>query len=289
MNPFLKIGWLREGRSIRLPLMVIFYNAILAFMVILFIVLNTNSLQTGFFTNTSLYQYQFIFLSTIQVLAVFLLTPYIVSKLFYEKENNMMGQFGMIPGMSVQYIFSKMVLLLAIQALLIVSGLPVVVLASMYTGVSVMKIPQNILLVLVCTFWSGAITVFFHTICRRSMWSLIWSVLVQLLFVLGTLMTIEMFRNGISLLANTSQATPAVTNFCTFLLMLNPLSPYMGYFGNVTGGTGVFFAICSHAGIDLSLPIFQLLFYRASYLLLIAVGVVFLVLSVRYLDRRRKG
>ena len=32
-NPFLKVEWLKEGRNIRLPMMLIFYNAILAFIV----------------------------------------------------------------------------------------------------------------------------------------------------------------------------------------------------------------------------------------------------------------
>ena len=35
-NPFLKVEWLKEGRNIRLPMMLIFYNAILAFITILF-------------------------------------------------------------------------------------------------------------------------------------------------------------------------------------------------------------------------------------------------------------
>ena len=33
-NPFLKVEWLKEGRNIRLPMMLIFYNAILAFITV---------------------------------------------------------------------------------------------------------------------------------------------------------------------------------------------------------------------------------------------------------------
>ena len=36
INPFLKTEWLREGRNIRLPLLIIFYIAIMAFIMILF-------------------------------------------------------------------------------------------------------------------------------------------------------------------------------------------------------------------------------------------------------------
>ena len=36
LNPFLKVEWLKEGRNVRLPMIIIFYNAILAFITILF-------------------------------------------------------------------------------------------------------------------------------------------------------------------------------------------------------------------------------------------------------------
>ena len=35
LNPFLKVEWLKEGRNVRLPMIIIFYNAILAFITIL--------------------------------------------------------------------------------------------------------------------------------------------------------------------------------------------------------------------------------------------------------------
>ena len=44
-NPFLKVEWLKEGRNIRLPMMLIFYNAILVFITILFYVFNAESFQ----------------------------------------------------------------------------------------------------------------------------------------------------------------------------------------------------------------------------------------------------
>ena len=51
-NPFLKVEWLKEGRNIRLPMMLIFYNAILAFITILFM----------FFL--MLHKFSFLFMST---------------------------------------------------------------------------------------------------------------------------------------------------------------------------------------------------------------------------------
>ena len=43
LNPFLKVEWLKEGRNVRLPMIIIFYNAILAFITILFMFFNAES------------------------------------------------------------------------------------------------------------------------------------------------------------------------------------------------------------------------------------------------------
>ena len=62
-NPFLKVEWLKEGRNIRLPMMLIFYNAILAFITILFMFFNAESFQEGYSYDTSAYLYQFLIVS----------------------------------------------------------------------------------------------------------------------------------------------------------------------------------------------------------------------------------
>ena len=122
INPFLKTEWLREGRNIRLPLLIIFYIAIMAFIMILFMVFNEESFQQGYYYNTTTYQYQFLILSTFQIAAVLLLTPFTVSRLYVvDKEKNMLEQFEMIPGISVQYVIAKMTLVLAVHALLFFS------------------------------------------------------------------------------------------------------------------------------------------------------------------------
>ena len=37
LNPFLKVEWLKEGRNVRLPMIIIFYNAIMHNMSTLYI------------------------------------------------------------------------------------------------------------------------------------------------------------------------------------------------------------------------------------------------------------
>lgn len=122
INPFLKTEWLREGRNIRLPLMIIFYIAIMAFIMILFMVFNEESFQQGYYYDTTTYQYQFLIISTFQIITVLLLTPFTVSRLFIvDKEKNMLEQFEMVPGVSFQYVTAKIILVLAVHVLLFIS------------------------------------------------------------------------------------------------------------------------------------------------------------------------
>ena len=289
INPFLKTEWLREGRNIRLPLLIIFYIAIMAFIMILFMVFNEESFQQGYYYNTTTYQYQFLILSTFQIAAVLLLTPFTVSRLYVvDKEKNMLEQFEMIPGISVQYVIAKMTLVLAVHALLFISGLPVSALSCIYTGISGIKLVRLGLMILLYAFWSGTISIFFYTVCSKSVWAFASTIFVQLMFGIGTLMLAEAFRNGSLMMSGSGRIAPEVVAVCLVLLALNPLSSYMGFYGSITGDIGLFGTFCSHLGIDTSDKWFILLFYKMSNLVCLLTGIVFLVLSIWYMDRRKR-
>lgn len=289
INPFLKTEWLREGRNIRLPLMIIFYIAIMAFIMILFMVFNEESFQQGYYYNTTTYQYQFLIISTFQIVAVFLLTPFTVSRLFIvDKEKNMLEQFEMVPGVSFQYVTAKIVLVLAVHALLFISGLPVSSLSCIYTGINGVKLLRLGAMILLYTFWSGAISIFFYTVCTKSVWAFASTFFVQLMFGIGTIILTEVFRNGSLVMNDAERIAPEVIAICLLLLILNPLSSYMGFYGSITGDIGIFGTFCSHLGIDTSDRWFILLFYKVSSFVSVLIGILFLALSIWYLDKRRR-
>ena len=104
LNPFLKVEWLKEGRNVRLPMIIIFYNAILAFITILFMFFNAESLQEGYSYNTSSYLYQFLIISTFQIGMIFVLMPFSVWGFYAtDREKHMLEEFAMIPGSSKQF------------------------------------------------------------------------------------------------------------------------------------------------------------------------------------------
>ena len=137
-------------------------------------------------------------------------------------------------------------------------------------------------------FWSGAISIFFYTVCSKSVWAFASTFFVQLMFGIGTLMLTEVFRNGSLMMSDTGRIAPEIVAVCLILLAFNPLSSYMGFYGSITGDIGIFGTFCSHLGIDTSDKWFILLFYKVSSLACVLVGVLFLSLSVWYMDKRRR-
>ncbi|MDD7113337.1 MAG: hypothetical protein PUH88_02535 [Lachnospiraceae bacterium] len=290
LNPFLKTEWLQEGRNIRFPLMIIFYNAILAFVMILFMVLNEESFQKGYYYNNSNYVYEFLIISSIHFIAVFLMMPFSVSRLFLaDKENNMLDQFMMIPGISKQYVQAKIMLVLSLHGVIFISGLPILTLGCIYTGVSWTIVIRLAIMVLIYSFWAGSIAIFFFSIASKIIWGFVGTLFGQMIFGIGTIIAAGMLCNGSMIMNGGGEVSSSVSNLCLLLLLMNPLASYMGYFGKITGDTGMVSAFCNYMGIDASQKIFSFLFYKAAILTNILVGVAFLVLSVWYMEKRRRN
>ena len=135
LNPFLKVEWLKEGRNVRLPMIIIFYNAILAFITILFMFFNAESLQEGYSYNNSSYLYQFLIISTFQIGMIFVLMPF-SGWGFYatDREKHMLEEFAMIPGSSKQFVIARVSVIIAIYMMLFVSSLPIISLSCIYSG-----------------------------------------------------------------------------------------------------------------------------------------------------------
>lgn len=286
-NPFIKIYMLLEGRNLRLPLTIIFYNAILSFVMIIFLVFNAETFKEGLYYGNSSYLHQFLIISSIQIGTVFLLMPFYVSGLFVsDREKNMLEQFAMIPGTNRQFVEARIILILMTNILLFLSGFPVAGLACIYTGLGWKKLIRLALMILLFAFWSGSISIFFYSISNRPVWSFAATLTAHLIFMLGTIALIELFCNGAVLFTGGKGIPAELSSICLFLLALNPLSSYMGFYGNITGDNGLILFYCSHFGIDASGSTFSLLFYKLSAIAIIITGIIFLALAARRMNIR---
>ena len=283
-NPFLKIHLLLEGRNLRLPLTIIFYNAILSFVMLIFLVFNAETFQEGFYYNTSAYLHQFLILSSIQIGTVFLLMPFYVGGSYSsDRARHMFEQFALIPDVKRQYVDARIMMILFTNGILFISGVPVTGLACIYTGLGWTKMIRMGLMILLFAFWCGSICIFFYSVSNRPVWSFAGAIGAQVGFLLGTILVIELLRN-LGLFFTGGEFIPQeISALCLFLLTLNPLSSYLGYYGNITGDNGLILFYCSHFGTDASGRWFTLLFYKCSGIISVLTALAFLALAVRYM------
>lgn len=66
---------------------------------------------------------------------------------------------------------------------------------------------------------------------------------------------------------------PITTSLCLLLSLINPLAAYMGYYGNITGDSGLMNLYCGRIGIDSSTQAFSFLFYKAASIMCILMGI----------------
>ena len=271
-NPFLKVEWLKEGRNIRLPMMLIFYNAILAFITILFMFFNAESFQEGYSYDTSAYLYQFLIISTIQIGMIFVLMPFSVWGFYStDREKHMLEEFVMIPGSSKQFIIARVSVIIAVYMMLFISSLPIISLSCIYSGLPWRKIIRLGIMLFICTFWSASVSIFSFSYCKKGIWAFAQNTVIEAVFILGTILGTEIMRT-------ISISVSGMDN----------LAAYMGYYGNITGDSGLMNLYCGRIGIDSSTQAFSFLFYKAASIMCIFMGIAFLALAVWQMEKQAR-
>ena len=283
-NPFLKAEWLKEGRGYRLAMLVVFYNALLALVTIMIMFINSQTFSEGYYYDPATYRYQFLIISTIQIILSCLIIPFLVWSLFTEdRENHFMDQFMVIPGVPGKFIRARITLVLSVMMLLFVSSLPILLLSAIYSGISWLKIIRLGALILVTSFWSGSLAI--YSFCRRNsgIMAAVRDIFLQVVFLVGTLFLIELMYG--SFLSSGRPFPATFPGLALFLLALNPAVIYLGYYVGITGNNSFVSLYCSRLGIDYTSSFFIYLFYKAAVLAAVVTALFFLVRAVRYLDR----
>ena len=292
-NPLLKIELLREGRGIRLSMLVIFYNAILALVTIMIMLVNTQSYSSGYYYDPSTSRFQFIIISSIQiafsVLVSLLLTMGLYNSDFGE---NFREPFSLVPGYINQYVTARLVLVLAANMLLFVSSLPVLLLSAIYSGVTPVQIVRLGLMVIMASFWSTALAGFCSVFGKKGIFSAFLTVFMVILFFIGTYIIVALLNGRFTALGGggaLSGSSHMVYNAGTVLTMLimalNPISSYAGYRINITGDSGTFRSFCAGIGVDVNSRLFSYVFYKLSAVMLILCGIIMVRLTIRHLKK----
>lgn len=286
-HSLLRLEMLKEGRSIRLPITLIFYNSILAFMTILFIFFNNESQQVGYYSGHSSFRFQFLIISSFQILTVFVLMPFSVSSM-EETDRAVTEQFLMIPGVIRHHILAKIHLLVAINLLIFVSSLPIISVSFIYSGISLVKLFRLIGIITLCSIWSGSLSLFFYSICKRPLFAFAGTVFSYFMFTIGILMILEVCKGVATALSQTGQIGNGMRYLCLLLNLFNPLAVYVAYYANFAGNVPMVSTYFSNFGIDVNNVSFSFLYYKAATICCILSSLLFLYYAISYFNREER-
>lgn len=287
MNPIMQMEWLREGRGLRLTMTVVFYNSILAFITLLFMFFNTESFQEGYNYDTSAYLHQFLIVSSLQIASVLILTPMFLASLYtVDQANRNFDQFAMFKNFPRQLITARISLVVGMNMLLYISSIPIISLSCVYSNLSLLKLIRLALVILFVSFWSGAVTILCFSISKKITSSLVGTAVVHLVFLGGTLLLMEIIRAGSAAVGGSMSI--AVTNLCMLLAALNPVVAYVGFYGNITGETGLIEMYFGRFGIDPTGKTFSFIYYKLSIILCLLVALGLIAWAIYSQEKLRK-
>ena len=292
-NPLLKIEFLREGRGVRLSMMVIFYNAILALITIMIMLVNAQSYSEGYYYDPSTSRFQFIIITTIQLAFSLLLSAIMTWGLFTpDNEGTYRESFALVPGYPRQYVMARLVLVMAVNILLFLSSLPVVLLSAIYSGVTWFQVVRLGMEIAMVSFWSTALASYCSALSRKGFFSAFLMILMEILFFIGTYVIVALvsgrfgiFGGGDALSGSGSMVYHAGAIAAMLVMSLNPISSYVGYQINITGDSGIFRSFCAGFGLDINSRLFSYTFYKLSAVMLLLSGLVMICLAIRRLKK----
>ena len=287
-NSMFRLEMLKEGRSIRLPILMIFYNSILAFVTILFLFFNNESSQAGYFSNHAGFLVQFLIISSLQILTVFILMPFAVSYM-EDTDREVSEQFMMIPGVARYQIIAKINVLVLTNLLIFLSSLPIITLSCIYSGISLMKIGRLFGVIALFSFWGGSIALFHYSISRRPLFAFTGTIFTYFMMSVGILLFLEIIRGASLSLSGQGELAAWVTGLCLVVNLFNPVVVYVGYFENLSGNVPIITSYFGNFGIDVTSRSFSYLYFKLAVLACILVGIIFLSLSIHFYFREKSS
>lgn len=106
----------------------------------------------------------------------------------------------------------------------------------------------------------------FPLVIVKGIWAFAQNTVIEAVFILGTILGTEIMRTISISVSGMDNLAPITTSLCLLLSLINPLAAYMGYYGNITGDSGLMNLYCGRIGIDSSTQAFSFLFIRQRVL-----------------------
>lgn len=292
-NPVYRREMTVSSRSIRLPVMMMVFNSILALVALLnmYSVASqgrvTAEIQYSSFLNL------YVFVALIEFLMLFFIMPALTAgSISGERERqtlNLMLSTQMTP---VEIVLGKLISSMINMALLVISSFPVISLVFIYGGIQLRDLGLLLLLYLSVALLSSSLGLCFSAVCKRSTMATALSYGFLGFLLIGTY-AINFFvwsiaQMGAARYVNQVGGIASQVNSGGFfyLLLLNPALTFYLVIGNQVGDQESFLTVMQYFGKRQLNPVLNA-WIPFSICLQIFLSVIFLTIAVRAIDPMR--
>lgn len=241
INPILKKELTLGSRTIKMPLALMFYNGFLAFVAVLIL-----------FSACSYYYYGggameygvltaiFPTLAGIQMALICLIIPVITaSSVAGEREKQTLDILLTTPATPVSIILGKVWAALSQVFMFIISSLPSMAIAFLFGGLKWSYLFIFVLNILVVSFFVGAVGIWSSSIFKKTVTSVIVTLLVEVIFFAGTLIALGSIIVILQLIYMILDMSMESIGIFPIIIMANPLSGFVDFLVYAMTGTGL--------------------------------------------------
>ena len=240
-NPILKKELVLGARSIRFPLALMAYSGILAFISLLTLEgFEANYRYSGTMNFNEL-TYVFLILAFVQLFMICVIIPVLTAgSIAGERERQTLDIMLTAPVSPVSIVFGKLFASLFNVLLFVISSLPAMAIAFLYGGIQWQYLLIFLAAMMVIAFLSGAIGVWSSAVYKKTIISVIMTILVEFLVYAGVVIAvyaIYAFKYNQMIQQNMSSMTAVSMGHIPALLFLSPVVGFVDALCNAYMGT----------------------------------------------------
>jgi ABC-type transport system involved in multi-copper enzyme maturation permease subunit len=295
-NPILKKELVLGSRSMKFPIALMCYSAVMAIVALGFLSVSYSE-YSGTMNYSTLTEI-FLILSFMQLVLICIIIPVLTAgSIAGERERQTLDLLLTAPVSSVTIILGKLLSSMCNVVLFVISSLPAMALAFLYGGIQWKYLLVFLVAILVTAFFNGAIGVWCASIFKKTILSIVMTLVVEAIFFIGTAaLVLGIYAAKFSALmaaANTASTSMATVQmgWIPAILFLNPATGFVDSILHTYMGIGVMHQILNSGNIGsvaVKLVDISSHWYWINFIVVAIMGVGFVFLAARRLDAVRK-
>lgn len=287
INPVYKREVMVSSRSIKLVLILLAFNGILAAVALLNMYSTVSQMKLTAEMQYSNFLELYMFVSSIEFVMLLFLVPAITSgSISGERERQTLDLLLLTDMSALEIIIGKLLSSLTTLFMLVISSFPVLALVFVYGGVTLSDLGVLFLCYISTAIFTGSLGICFSVLMKRSVASTVLTYAGLAIIVLGTY-GLNYFVLTISKMQVGSLTEQSSTKGFIYLLLLNPAATFYSAVSQQVGNARTFLHISQWFGpIEFNMVIRNWTLF--SIIIQLCLAVLLLAIAVRVLNPARK-